>query len=518
MNVILVNPPFPQTFWSFEKITSMLGKKALLPPLGVLTVASLFPRSWNFKLVDMAVRNISSSEWDWCDCIFLTGMFVQINGIISTIKEAKRHGKRIVVGGPYAFHFSDNLLEKGADVVVKGEVETIIPSLMDTLDGEETGVVLEARGRPELSGSPTPRYDLLDMSQYIDMAVQFSRGCPFNCEFCDITFMYGRKVRTKTPRQFIRELQCLYNLGWRRSVFVVDDNFIGNTSKAHNLLEQLIPWMEKRKYPFDFYTQVSVNLALKPSLLQLMRRAGFYRVFVGIETEDKEILNSINKQQNTMIDLDEACKRITKAGLQIIAGCIMGFDNERPGADRRLIDFASRNNIPEILATLLQAAPGTALWDRLKETNRLVAQDYNENSGNQTGMINFVPTREVNQITKEFVNLYDVLYEPRFFLDRLYNHFRLMNKNPVKKGFTTVSLGELRAVAISVFRQGFTSSCRWKFWKYLLNALVRFPRSVRHYISSCVTAEHYFEYQKTIHDHFSTHAYFIDDLDKIESK
>ena len=273
------------------------------------------------------------------------------------------------------------------------------------------------------------------------MAVQFSRGCPFQCEFCDITFMYGREVRTKSPDQILQELQILYDLGWRRVVFFVDDNFIGNPSRTKDLLRKLVPWMEERGHPFDFTTQASVNLAADQELLDLMVRAGFWKVFLGIETLDRESLKDAKKFQNAAVDLDQVCEKINRAGLQIIAGCILGFDNERPGADQRLIDFASRNHIPEMFVTLLQAGPGTDLWKRLEKEGRLMFGGFNDNLGSQTGLINFLPTRPRSEIAGEFIRLYDALYDPEFYLNRSFEYLSRMESPPPKRLFLSRTVG-----------------------------------------------------------------------------
>jgi radical SAM superfamily enzyme YgiQ (UPF0313 family) len=498
MKVLLVNPRYPQTFWSFNRVLRMLGKKVLLPPLGLLTFAALLPRDWDLKLAELTIRGISEEEWDWCDLVLVSGMVSQCAGIIETLAESKRRGKTVAVGGPWVFHFPEDALRAGADVVVRGEGETAASRFLDALESKQSGIIIENNVTVDLAESPIPRYDLLDLRYYVDMAVQFSRGCPFLCEFCDITLMFGRKVRTKTPVQLLGELQTLYDLGWRRAVFFIDDNFIGNPPRARALLKELIPWMEERDYPFEFYTQASVNLANDPDLLQLMRRAGFYRVFLGIETPDQDSLERAKKFQNVSIDLDQACSKINKAGLQIIAGCMLGFDQEKPGADRRLIDLAVRNNIPEMFITLLQAGPGTDLWRRLKTEDRLLSSGYDQNFGSQTGLINFIPTRPIQEIVNEFTRLYEVLYDPAFYMERTFKHFAAMPDPPYEKGFSLPYLSEIRAVLITIVRQGILYRSRWTFWKYFLGALRKFPKRFKYFLSSCITAEHYYEYRRTI--------------------
>ena len=476
MNVLLVNPAYPQTFWSFNRVLKMLDKKVLLPPLGLITLAAFLPRDWDLRLIELTVREISEKEWADCDILMVSGMVNQRNGILGTVAEGKRRGKLVVAGGPMPFHFHQDVFEAGADIVVKGEVELIVPQLLEALEGRKSGILIEAQERPDLHHSLPPRYDLLNMSHYVDMPLQFSRGCPFQCEFCDITLMFGRQVRTKSPDQILEELQILYDLGWRRAVFFVDDNFIGNPSRAKKLLRRLIPWMKERGYPFDFYTQASVNMAADDELMELMALAGFGRVFLGIETTDLESLELTKKYQNKAMDLDVVCSKINRAGFQIIAGCILGFDNECPGADQRLIDFAIRNQIPEMFVTLLQAGPGTDLWARLEREGRLIPTAFDDNFGSQTGTVNFVATRPIEEILNEFIRLYDVLYEPSFYLERTYRHFCAMKSVPYTKAFSLPYLSEVRAVLITLFRQGVLYPSRWKFWRLFFSLMRQCPR------------------------------------------
>ncbi|MBM3303043.1 MAG: B12-binding domain-containing radical SAM protein, partial [Deltaproteobacteria bacterium] len=355
-------------------------------------VASLLPREWDLKVADLTAGELTEDDWSQCDAVMVTGMVNQGSGMFETIKEGKRRGKMVVAGGPLVFHLPDDSLSPWVDIIVRGEAEEIAASLVSAMKRRERGVVIRATNWPDMSASPPPRYDLLDMGLYTDMVVQFSRGCPFLCEFCDITLMFGRKVRTKAPEQILAELQILYDLGWRRAVFFVDDNFIGSTNRAKELLRKLIPWMEDRGHPFDFMTQASVNLGKDDELLDLMARAGFHSVFLGIESTDKKSLILTKKFQNAATDLDLACQKINSAGLKVVAGCIIGFDNEEPGADQRLIDFANRNQIPEMFVTMLQAGPGTGLFKRLQAEGRVGVLELTDHLGSQTGLINFEPS------------------------------------------------------------------------------------------------------------------------------
>ncbi len=497
MQTLLVNPVYSQTFWSYNKVLKMTGKKGLLPPLGLLTLASLIPNDWNVELVDMVLQDISESQWDRSELVFISGMTVQQKGIIEVIKEAKKRGKPVVVGGPWSFHVPEQAFEAGADLVVRGEAEVVMGEILACLKKKDFGRIIQSDERAEMTKSPVPRFDLLDMNAYVDMEVQFTRGCPFKCEFCDVTMMLGRKVRAKNPEQIIQELELIYKLGWRRHVFFVDDNFIGSVNKTKALLKQLIPWMEARNKPFDFYTQASVNLAADEKLMEDMYVAGFNRVFVGIETSDEASLIGAGKIQNTNVDLNQVCRKISKAGFQIIAGAILGFDEETKGAGGRLTSFAEKNHIPELFTTLLQAGPGTDLSIRLQSENRLLEMKE-ENLSNQTGLVNFVPTRPLEEIANEFVAVYSSLYKPETYIERAYNHFAEMKPPEYKKPFKRPYLWELRATAITIFRNGIVYSTRFLFWKYFFKALWKFPTRFDRFLVSLIVAEHYYDFKNKI--------------------
>ncbi|MFH0823382.1 MAG: B12-binding domain-containing radical SAM protein [Pseudomonadota bacterium] len=493
MKAILVNPPIPKTFWSFESVLEITGKSAVMPPLGLITVAALLPDDWDLKLIDMTFEKPAEQDWDECDVVLTSGMSVQYHGILDVVREGKRRGKTVLVGGPWAFHFPEEALRAGADLVVAGEGELTVPRLLEHLRRGESGIIIRAEGLADMETSPPPRYDILDLDRYLNVSIQFSRGCPFQCEFCDVTLMLGHKVRTKRPAQVLTELDMLYRSGCRGYIFVVDDNFAGSSVRAKELLRAMAPWQEAHGRPFQFYTQASVNMAGDEELLDLMVDAGFYKVFLGIETLDEESLKGAKKNQNVATDPEWACERINRAGLGIIAGCIIGFDDEKPGADRRLIDFARRTNIPEMFGSLLQAPDGTALWHRLKKEGRLL-EGAQDRLGNQTSGMNFTPTRPFSQIVREFVNLYEVLYARDFYLDRAFRHVTNMKRSKVKKPAKMPRLYELRAVFTILLRHGVLYPSRLKFWKYLGTLLWSFPEQVPRFLDYCVAGEHYSDF------------------------
>ena len=359
MKILLIYPLFPKSFWSLEKVLELVGRKALLPPLGLITVAALLPQEWDYKLVDRNIREITEAEWNWAELIIISGMIVQKEDFLQQIREAKRRGKSVAVGGPYPTALPDEVQAEGADYLVLDEGEITLPILVEAIQQGKTQGIFRTIEKPDVTQTPIPRYDLLDLNAYTDMSVQFSRGCPFQCEFCDIITLYGRKPRTKTPAQLLRELEYLYDLGWRRSVFIVDDNFIGNKRNVKLLLKELKVWISEKNYPFSFTTEASVDLAKDPGLMELMVECNFTNVFLGIETPDEGSLTLTKKFQNTHEPLSEAVDQITRMGLRVMAGFIIGFDGEQPGAGDRIVKFVEETGIPLAFLNMLQVLPHT---------------------------------------------------------------------------------------------------------------------------------------------------------------
>jgi radical SAM superfamily enzyme YgiQ (UPF0313 family) len=367
MKTLLLYPQFPQSFWSYDRFMEIAGLKAVIPPLGIITVAALLPSTWDIRFYDRNVACENEADWEWCDLVILSAMIVQKSDFQSLIQKAVRLGKKVAVGGPYPTSVPQDALAAGAQFLILDEGEMTVPQFLEAMERGDTQGIFRSSEKPDVTQSPMPRFDLLRRDAYLMMAIQFSRGCPFNCEFCDIISLYGRKPRTKEPSQALAELQNLYDLGWRGSLFVVDDNFIGNQRNVKRFLRELIPWMKQHNYPFTFITEASVNLAEDDELLRLMGEAGFFAVFLGIETPDQDSLQVTRKLQNTRNPLVEACDKINKAGLLIYAGFILGFDGEKAGAGDRIQAFVEQTSIPQPMLGILQALPNTALWERLKK-------------------------------------------------------------------------------------------------------------------------------------------------------
>lgn len=498
MNVLLFSPQFPKTFWSFERVLQLIDRRALLPPLGLITVAAILPQEWTFRLVDRNVAPESESDWQWADLIIISAMMVQKQDFIHLIQEGLRRGKRVAVGGPYPTSLPDEALAAGAHYLILDEGEQTLPQFVEAWErGEERGIFRSVE-KADVSHTPIPRFDLLQMDAYDQMSLQFSRGCPFQCEFCDIIVLYGRKSRTKDPDQFMAELQALYDLGWRRAIFVVDDNFIGNHRNVKRLLRQMIPWMQSHQYPFTFMTEASVNLAEDQELMDLMVEAGFNSVFLGLETPDAESLTLTKKFQNNRHPLVESCNKITRTGLRLLAGFIIGFDQERSGAGERIAEFIEETGIPDGFFSMLQALPGTALWQRLEREGRLLDQGQGLN---QTGLMNFVPTRPIEEIAAEYVQAFLYLYDPAVYIQRCYR-YALKLGSPQwqqQKPFEWPKGPELRGLLQIVWLQGiWRSETRWLFWRQLISLARVNPQALIHYLTVCAHAEHFLEFRDLV--------------------
>ncbi|MBE9214745.1 DUF4070 domain-containing protein [Plectonema cf. radiosum LEGE 06105] len=498
MRVLLIYPLFPKTFWSYEKILELVDKKVLLPPLGLVTVAAILPQEWEFKLVDRNIRSVTEAEWEWADMVILSAMIVQKQDLFDQIKAAKQRGKLVAVGGPYPTSVPAESQKAGADFLILDEGEITLPMFVEAVIAGETSGVFRTTEKPDVTTTPIPRFDLLERDAYDMMSVQFSRGCPFQCEFCDIIVLYGRKPRTKTPGQLLAELDCLYELGWRGGVFMVDDNFIGNKRNVKLLLKELKVWMEEHEYPFRFDTEASIDLAQDAELMELMVESGFAAVFLGIETPDEDSLQLTKKFQNTRNSLVESVQQIIKAGLRPMAGFIIGFDGEKSGAGSRIVRFAEQAAIPSTTFAMLQALPNTALWHRLEKEGRL--RDSQDGNINQTTLMNFIPTRPLEEIGREYIEAFCALYDPIPYLDRTYRCFLMMGKPSWKAPAKMPEWKIVKAFLTIIWRQGIKRETRWKFWHHLFSILKRNPAVLEHYLSSCAHNEHFLEYRQIVRE------------------
>lgn len=443
LNCLIVQPKYSAfNYWNFVDACEAIGAKTPAPPLGLLTVAALLPQSWTFNLVDLNVEDMNETLWEKADIICVGGMLPQQAGILEIIHLAQNSNKYVVVGG--ADPSSQPEIYAHADTLVMGEGEMTIPLWLDAWRKGEGLGRFQAAERPDVSTSPIPRYDLVNFNNYMHVGVQFSRGCPFNCEFCDIIELYGRKPRSKTPEQFMAELDRIYELGYRGWVDIVDDNFIGNKRNIKKLLEALEVWCKKRRFPFFFSTEASMNLADDKKLLELMRNVEFRYVFMGIETPDPTLLLATQKSQNTMHPIVDRVHQVYKYGIAVSAGYILGFDNEKPGIDRAMIDCIENSGTIMSMVGLLVALPNTQLARRLAREGRLLFNDTtkadtssspyrvktagsNISGADQTAAgLNFITTRDRVQIFDEYAHVISEIYNPRAFLNRILRTTRML--------------------------------------------------------------------------------------------
>ena len=505
MRVLLSYPIFPTSFWSFEKAVQGIGKKAFMPPLSLITVAALMPQEWEFRLKDRNIEPVTEEDWEWADLVMMSGMIAQKEDFLGQIREAKQRGKTVVVGGPYATSLPNDMLEAGADFLVLDEGEDTIPLFVEALERGETSGIFRSKEKPNVTLSPVPRFDLLDMDAYFIMAIQYSRGCPFRCEFCDIIILYGRVPRTKTAAQVQAELDRLKELGWSGGVFFVDDNFIGNKRTVKPFLKELISWQEANGYPFSFTTEASIDMAHDDELLELMVMSKFSTVFIGIETPDTESLALTLKHQNNRQPMNESLEKIARMGLRIFAGFIIGFDDEKKGAGKRVFDFVTENNLPGVTFSMLQALPGTGLWDRLKKEGRLL-DDANLT---QTTLINFVPSRPVEEVATEYMETFWDLYDPKNYLKRVYEHFRMvgtakvhsdpeLRKKLANKHKTDIDWRGLIFLLKIIWKQGMLRSTRFVFWKYLWGMWKHNRGGIGNYLSFSLFIEHFLPYREAV--------------------
>lgn len=507
MRTLFIYPEFPKTFWSYEKILELVNRKVLLPPLGLVTVAALLPQTWEMKLVDRNVSEVQEADWAWAELVIISAMIVQKADMAAQIAEAKRRGIPVAVGGPFASSTPDAPELALADFKILDEGEITLPLFIEAIErGERQGRFSSNGVKPDVTGTPIPRFDLLELDAYDSMSVQFSRGCPFQCEFCDIIVLYGRKPRTKSPEQLVAELQALYDLGWRRAIFLVDDNFIGNKRNAKLLLPAVKEWQIERGFPFTFTTEASVDLAADDEMMEMMAEARFEAVFLGIETPDEASLSLTGKHQNTRSSLEDSVDRITSYGIRVMAGFIIGFDGEKTGAGDRIVRFVSRTGIPAAMMGMLQALPNTGLWHRLEKEGRLIEEKADAKGVNQTNLLNFLPTRPIRDIANEYVDAFCQLYEPNAYIDRV-THYYLKMGEPRWKTFYKAENSDksvlpgwrdLRALSIVVWRQGLQRDTRFRFWKSLATVARRNPKCLEQFLITLAHNEHFQEYRGVV--------------------
>ena len=485
MKILLVYPEFPDTYWSFRHALKFVGKRSAFPPLGLLTVSSMLPKAWERRLVDLNTGSLSPKDIEWADMVFLSAMIVQSESLKEVIAHCHEMGKRVVVGGPYVSTSSERLPE--ADHIFIGEAEETLPEFIHDLKLGIERRVYEAAERPSLLKTPIPDFSLLKMEKYSAMGVQYSRGCPFNCEFCDIIEIYVRVPRTKSNPQMIAELDALSNAGWRGPVFIVDDNFIGNKKNVRLFMPDLIEWSRAKDFPFSYFTEASVNLAEDDALLDKMREAGFCRVFLGIETPVEASLKEAQKGQNTKRDLLDSIQTIQSYGMEVMAGFIVGFDSDPEDIFERQTAFIRKSGIPLAMVGILSALPDTQLWRRLKKEGRLI----DEHSGNNSDCtINFIPKMDEKELVEGYKKLLREIYSPPEYYQRALDCMSRFHEGRIQPRQTHL-VNDLKAFFSIVLTLGVREPSRVHFWRYFYRLLRDHTGDFAHGITLAAMGHHF---------------------------
>lgn len=492
MKILLVWPEIPASFWSFKDALKFVARKASEPPLGLLTVAALLPSEWEKKLIDMNVSKLDDSQIIWADYVFLGGMNIQISSFKEVIRRCNKLNVKVVAGGPLATTQYKDI--QGVDHFILNEAENTLRPFLEDLKIGNAKPIYTSEEYPDIKISPVPMWELLEIKKYASLSLQYSRGCPYDCEFCSITMLNGRKPRTKSLMQFITELNRLYNLGYRGGVSVVDDNFIGNKNALKSeILPGLIKWSAEKKYPFSFITEVSINLADDEKLMDMMLEAGFNSIFVGIETPNEDSLSECGKSQNLKRDLISSVRILQKRGFMVSGGFIVGFDNDNSSVFQNQIDFIQKSGIVPAMVGLLNAPTGTRLFRRMKSENRLL-DVFSGN--NMDGSINFIPKMNYNELISGYSKIIRTIYSQKEYYQRLkrflsYYNLPLWNKNQIR-------LKEIRAFIMLIWLVGTLEKGRKYFWKLFVFTILKYPRKFPLAMTMAVYGYHFRRIAATI--------------------
>ena len=484
MRVLLLYPEFPDTFWSFKHALRFIRKNASFPPLGLLTIAAMLPEDWELRLVDMNVEALHRPDIQWADCVFISAMVAQRESTQDVLKQCRATDCTIVAGGP--LFDGETELYPEVDHFVLGEGEVALPPFLEDFTAGGARRIYQAEHFADITQTPIPLWHLVDLSKYSSMCIQFSRGCPFDCEFCNITSMLGHRPRLKTAQQVLAELDSLYDAGWRDGVFFVDDNFIGNKrSLKQEVLPALIAWRQGKR-GFGFHTEASINLADDPELMQMMVDAGFEKVFVGIETPDEEGLAECHKMQNQGRDLVESVKVLQRAGLQVQGGFIVGFDSDKSSIFQQQIDFIQQSGIVTAMVGLLQAPYGTRLYKRMEDEGRLKGGF----SGNNTDdTMNFEPKMDPDELHAGYRKILRTIYSPKAYYRRVRTFLDEYVKSHAVR--PTMDINYAWAFLRSIWLQGIVGSGRREYWKLVLWAAFRRPKYFADAITFAVYGYHF---------------------------
>jgi radical SAM superfamily enzyme YgiQ (UPF0313 family) len=494
MKILLVCPEYPDTFWSFRHALRFVGKRSGQPPLGLLTVAALLPAEWEKRLVDLNIRSLTDGDLGWADYVFLGGMSVQADSARGVIAQCHEAGKKVVAGGPLFTARHREFPE--VDHFVLNEAEITLPLFLADLQRGEPQHLYTTEAWADVTTTPLPMWELIDQRDYATMNIQYSRGCPYDCEFCDITVLYGHLPRTKSASQILAELDALYRRGWRHHVFFVDDNFIGNKVKLKKeILPALLEWMEAHRHPFTFGTEASLNLSDDPELLDLMARIGFEEVFVGIESPNPESLEECKKTTNRNRDLIASVQTLQKAGMQVQGGFIVGFDHDPASIFDSLIQFIRESGIVVAMVGLLNAPINSRLYHRLHGEKRLL-EAFSGN--NMDFSMNFVPRMDHQELMAGYRKILGTIYSPKEYYRRVSAFLR--NHDPIPRPASPLRMAHLGALAKSMVLLGVIGKERLYYWKLFFWSLLRRPR---HFSTAITLAIYGFHFRRVFEQYIA---------------
>jgi radical SAM superfamily enzyme YgiQ (UPF0313 family) len=496
VKVLMVWPRIPSSFWSFDGMMEIIPERSIMPPLGLITVAALCPARWDVRLIDRAFQELSDQDILWADLVMVSAMHVQRDDAHLTLKRASSLERRTMIGGSYASTQPDVLMQL-ADHVVVGEPDEVFGEIAAALETGKARRLYRIEIKPDISHTPVPRFDLLDAEKYASMSVQFSRGCPFQCEFCDIITIYGRRPRTKSPQQFLRELDALVRLGWRKQVFIVDDNFIGNHQVALEMVRQLEKWQEEHHRPFIFYTEASIDLALRPELLNAMVRANFFYVFIGVETPQADSLRETKKFQNLRAAPLECIRFVQRRGLWVTGGFIVGFDSDPGDIFDRQIEFIEQAAIPWAMTGMLQAPPTTPLFERMEKEGRLIR---GSSATSNFSLPNYHTRLPLSELLSGMERMLLELYAPDRFYARAIRSLENWNSRGLQRPNTPLFY-QVKVVVSSLWRQGVRSDYRREYWRFLMRLLTRWglrPEKVWMGFVVALSGHHFIPYARRL--------------------
>ena len=489
MKVLLVYPQYPDTFWSFRHALKFTPRKALNTPLGVLTIAAMLPTDWEKKAIDMNVSRLHDKDIEWADYVFVSAMIAQQKSAREVVDRCKKLNKKVVGGGPLFTTGHKELDFNDIDHMVLNEAEITLPPFLEDLKNGCAKHIYQTDQRADITKTPTPLFSLLNLKKYASVTIQYSRGCPYDCEFCDIVILDGHKPRTKIRDQVISELDAVFESGYRGNIFVVDDNFIGNKKKLKaDILPAMTEWQEERRYPFTFLTEASINLADDEELMQLMSDAGFNNVFVGIETPNEASLCECNKFANKNRDLVTSVKKLQNHGFQVMGGFIVGFDSDPVSIFKSQINFIQKTGIVTAMVGLLMAPPETKLWHRLKKENRLLPGGTGDNTD---GTTNLVPKMNFDVLVNGYKQILYAIYSPKQYYERIFTF--LKEYRPSEKAASKIKLEayHIKALVKATFMLGVRDKASRHYWKLIFSSLLKYPRQIGLCITLAIQGFHF---------------------------